>query len=109
MLPGIPQHVRVSAETAKPNVPALAVEISGQEPERRQQFDIRLDPPELGRVEIRLSIDAAGKASAHLSANQPQTLDLLQKDAASLTRALREASLNVVAGRPEFLAAPAKP
>jgi hypothetical protein len=46
-------------------------------------------------VEVRLSIDAAGKASAHLSADQPQTLDLLQKDASSLTRALRDAGLNV--------------
>jgi flagellar hook-length control protein FliK len=54
-----------------------------------------LDPPELGRVEVRLSIDATGKASAHLSADQPQTLSLLQKDAPILTRALREAGLDV--------------
>ena len=60
-----------------------------------KQFDIRLDPPELGRVEVRLSIDATGKASAHLSADQPQTLDLLQKDAPALTRALRDAGLDV--------------
>ena len=72
-----------------------------------KQFDIRLDPPELGRVEVRLSIDATGKASAHLSADQPQTLDLLQKDAPALTRALRDAGPGRVAGRPEFLAAPA--
>ena len=90
-----PQHVQVSAEPAKPNMPALAVEIAAKSQSGAKQFDIRLDPPELGRVEIRLSIDAAGKASAHLSADQPQTLDLLQKDAASLTRALREAGLNV--------------
>jgi flagellar hook-length control protein FliK len=95
VLPGIPQHVQVSAESAKPNMPALAVEIAAKSQSGAKQFDIRLDPPELGRVEIRLSIDAAGKASAHLSADQPQTLDLLQKDAASLTRALREAGLNV--------------
>jgi chemotaxis protein MotD len=91
--PGVPQHVEVS--TGKPNMPALAVEIAAKSQSGAKQFDIRLDPPELGRVEIRLSIDAAGKASAHLSADQPQTLDLLQKDAASLTRALREAGLNV--------------
>lgn len=94
-LPGIPQHVQVSAQTAQPNMPALAVEIAAKSQSGAKQFDIRLDPPELGRVEVRLSIDAAGKASAHLSADQPQTLDLLQKDASSLTRALREAGLNV--------------
>jgi flagellar hook-length control protein FliK len=87
-------HVQVSAQ-AEPNLPALAVEIAGRSKAGAKQFDIRLDPPELGRVEVRLSIDATGKASAHLSADQPQTLSLLQKDAPVLTRALREAGLDV--------------
>jgi flagellar hook-length control protein FliK len=88
------QHLHVTAQPT-PNVPALAVEIAAKSQSGAKQFDIRLDPPELGRVEVRLSIDATGKASAHLSADQPQTLDLLQKDAPALTRALREAGLNV--------------
>jgi hypothetical protein len=78
-----------------PNMESLAVDITAKSLGGARQFDIRLDPPELGRVEVRLSIDATGKASAHLSADQPQTLDLLQKDASSLTRALRDAGLNV--------------
>ncbi|MEO8300977.1 MAG: flagellar hook-length control protein FliK, partial [Rhizomicrobium sp.] len=88
------QHVQVS-ERAAPNLPALAVEIVAKSQSGAKQFDIRLDPPELGRVDVRLSIDATGKASAHLSADQPQTLHLLQKDAPMLTRALREAGLDV--------------
>jgi flagellar hook-length control protein FliK len=88
------QHVQVTAQAA-PDVPALAVEIAAKSQSGAKQFDIRLDPPELGRVEVRLSIDATGKASAHLSADQPQTLSLLQKDAPILTRALREAGLDV--------------
>jgi flagellar hook-length control protein FliK len=78
-----------------PNMNGLAVDIAAKSLGGAKQFDIRLDPPELGRVEVRLSIDAAGKASAHLTADQPQTLDLLQKDASTLTRALRDAGLNV--------------
>ncbi len=92
--PAVTQHVQVSAQPT-PNVPALAVEIAAKSQSGAKQFDIRLDPPELGRVEVRLSIDATGKASAHLSADQQQTLDLLQKDAPALTRALREAGLDV--------------
>ncbi len=88
------QHIQVTAQPA-PNLPALAVEIAAKSQSGAKQFDIRLDPPELGRVEVRLSIDPAGKASAHLSADQPQTLALLQKDAPVLTRALREAGLDV--------------
>ena len=71
------------------------MEIAAKSQSGAKQFDIRLDPPELGRVEVRLSIDATGKASAHLSADQPQTLTLLQKDAPVLTRALRDAGLDV--------------
>jgi flagellar hook-length control protein FliK len=97
----VAQHVEVSA-TPKPNIPALAVEISAKSQSGAKQFDIRLDPPELGRVEVRLSIDAAGKASAHLSADQPQTLDLLQKDASILTRALRDAGLDMAQGSLNF-------
>jgi len=92
--PTATQHVQVTAQAA-PNLPALAVEIAAKSQSGAKQFDIRLDPPELGRVEVRLSIDATGKASAHLSADQPQTLALLQKDAPVLTRALREAGLDV--------------
>jgi len=81
--------------SAQPNVPALAIEIAAKSQSGAKQFDIRLDPPELGRVEVRLSIDATGKASAHLSADRPETLTLLQKDSPILTRALREAGLDV--------------
>jgi flagellar hook-length control protein FliK len=88
------QDIQVSAKPA-PNLPALAVEIVARSQSGAKQFDIRLDPPELGRVDIRLSIDATGKASAHLSADQPHTLTLLQNDASVLTRALRDAGLDV--------------
>ena len=88
------QHIQISAQ-ASPDLPSLAVEIAAKSQSGAKQFDIRLDPPELGRVEVRLSIDATGKASAHLSADQPQTLSLLQKDAPILTRALRDAGLDV--------------
>jgi flagellar hook-length control protein FliK len=93
----ITQHIQVTAQPREtvPNMPALAVEIAGKSQSGAKQFDIRLDPPELGRVEVRLAIDATGKASAHLSADQPQTLSLLQKDAHILTRALRDAGLDV--------------
>jgi flagellar hook-length control protein FliK len=92
--PIITQHIQVTAQPL-PNMAALAVTIAAKSQSGARQFDIRLDPPELGRVDVRLSIDATGKTSAHLSADQPQTLDLLQKDASVLTRALRDAGLNV--------------
>jgi flagellar hook-length control protein FliK len=89
------QDTAAPAPHQAPNLESLAVNIAAKSQGGAKQFDIRLDPPELGRVEVRLSIDATGKAEAHLTADQPQTLDLLQKDAPALTRALREAGLDV--------------
>ena len=54
-----------------------------------------MDPPELGRVDVHLSIDDSGKVQAHLTADQPQTLALLQKDSTVLRGALRDAGLNM--------------
>ena len=78
-----------------PNTDGIAVSIAARSLSGAKQFDIRLDPPELGRVEVRLSIDASGKTQAHMTTDQPQTLELLQKDAPNLTRALRDAGLDV--------------
>jgi hypothetical protein len=91
----MPQHVAVHHAEPTPDMPALGIAIAARSLSGARQFDIRLDPPELGHVAVRLSIDAAGKASAHLTADQQQTLDLLQKDSGSLTRALRDAGLDV--------------
>jgi flagellar hook-length control protein FliK len=92
---GVSVHAAPQAPTAQPNLHSLAVDIAARSQNGARQFDIRLDPPELGRVEVRLSIDATGKAEAHMTADQPQTLHLLQKDAQTLTRALRDAGLDV--------------
>ncbi|HEU0162530.1 MAG TPA: flagellar hook-length control protein FliK [Rhizomicrobium sp.] len=90
------QHVQVTAQDeAAPDLPRLAVDITARSQGGAKQFDIRLDPPELGRVEVRLSIDHDGKTSAHLTAEQPRTLDLLQRDSMLLARALRDAGLDV--------------
>ena len=60
-----------------------------------RHFDIRLDPPDLGRVQVHLSVDDSGKAQAHLVVDKPQTLELLQRDAANLNRTLTDAGLNL--------------
>jgi chemotaxis protein MotD len=94
----VSQHVQVGPQdssSADNTLSALAMAIAVKSQSGNKQFDIRLDPPELGRVEVRLSIDSSGKAQASLSADQPRTLDLLKTDAPALTRALRDAGLNV--------------
>jgi flagellar hook-length control protein FliK len=88
-------QVQVAPQTPTPDVNSLAVDIAARSQSGAKEFQIRLDPPELGRVDVRLSIDATGKAEAHLTADHPQALSLLQKDSSSLTQALRDAGLDV--------------
>jgi flagellar hook-length control protein FliK len=80
---------------ALPNVHALAVSMASQSQSGTRQFDIRLDPPELGRVDVRLTVDSAGKAQAHLAVDKPQTLELLQRDSGTLARALRDSGVQL--------------
>lgn len=88
-------EITSAAADPVPDLNGFAVSIAARSLSGAKQFEIRLDPPELGRVDVRLSIDAAGKAVAHMATDQPQTLDLLRKDAPALTQALRDAGLDV--------------
>lgn len=59
------------------------------------RFEIRLDPKELGRIDVNLDIDKeTGTVSAHLVVDRPETLALLQRDAGNLQQALSQAGLD---------------
>lgn len=73
----------------------LGLTIAARSSEGNHQFDIRLDPPDLGRVHVHLTVDDEGQATANLVVDKQQTLDLLQKDSSSLNRALQDAGLNL--------------
>jgi hypothetical protein len=95
--PVVAASLQVAPQTAQmaaqPDIAALAVQIAAKSDEGTKHFDIRIDPPELGRVEVKLTIDDAGHAQAHLSVEKPQTLDLLQNDRNNLERALRDSGI----------------
>ena len=103
-LPSQPQDA--SQASAAPTAPAplaaqppavplagVAVQIAGMALAGKNRFDIRLDPPELGRIEVRLDVDRNGNTSARLIADRADTLDLLRRDASGLERALQDAGL----------------
>jgi hypothetical protein len=46
-------------------------------------------------VQVHLSMDDNGRAQASLVVDKPQTLELLQRDASSLNRALTDAGLDL--------------
>ena len=84
-----------AAATPEPAVPlaGLAVAIAGRAQAGSSQFDIRLDPPELGRIDVRLDVDGSGQVRTHVTADRADTLQLLQSQQPQLERALEQAGL----------------
>jgi flagellar hook-length control protein FliK len=72
----------------------VAVTIATQAQSGKSRFEIRLDPPDLGRIDVQLSVDSGGNVSSRIVAERPETLDLLRRDAPQLERALQNAGLN---------------
>lgn len=76
--------------------PALAAHIFRNFHQGLRQFEIRMDPPELGRVEVKLQVNSNdNRVHAVLSAERPETLADLQRSARELERALADAGLDL--------------
>ena len=58
-----------------------------------QSITLQLDPPDLGRVEVKLEFGHDKAVKAHLVVEKPETLMLLQRDANALERALQDSGL----------------
>jgi flagellar hook-length control protein FliK len=81
-----------SMEPAVP-IAGLAVEIAARAQSGQNRFEIRLDPPELGRIDVRLDIDSSGQVTSRLVVERADTLEHLRRDSAGLERALQDAGL----------------
>ena len=84
--------MRGPAESSSP-IAGLALEIAARAQAGHTRFEIRLDPPELGRVDVRLDVDRHGQVTSRLVVERAETLDLLRRDAPELERALQQAGL----------------
>jgi chemotaxis protein MotD len=92
-------HASQGADASNPLASApvplesLAVEIATRAQGGNNRFEIRLDPPELGRIDVRLDIDRSGNVTSRLVVEKAETLDVLRRDAHQLERALQDAGL----------------
>jgi flagellar hook-length control protein FliK len=90
------------AQAAAVPLAGLAVEIAAQARAGKHHFAIRLDPPELGRIDVRLDVDRDGNVNSRLIVERADTLDLLKRDASQLERALQQAGLKTSDNALEF-------
>jgi hypothetical protein len=109
-----PQSNSTSALTSTSNLTAtsaaggtvplsgVAVEIAANIKSGKSSFEIRLDPADLGRIDVRVQIDQNGQVTSHLTVEKPETLSMLRQDAPQLQQALSDAGLKTDSGGLQF-------
>jgi chemotaxis protein MotD len=91
--PAAPNPTQTPAAAIVVPIEGLAVEIAARAHGGQHRFEVRLDPPDLGRIDVRLHVDRHGQVTSHLVVDRIDTLDLLRRDAADLERSLQQAGL----------------
>lgn len=71
----------------------MGVEIARQVKAGKEEVLVRLDPAEMGRIDVRLSFDRDGTLRAVMAADSPAALDMLRREAGDLSRALTDAGV----------------
>lgn len=97
---------RVGAQAAAPSaavpVHQLAVTIAARTNAGNTRFDIRLDPAELGRIDVTMTLDREGRAKARIVVEKQETYELLRQDQRNLEKALGQAGAKIGDGSVEF-------
>jgi flagellar hook-length control protein FliK len=100
--PSIPVTANAAVATGRSEaavtVADVAVTIAAHAQSGKSRFEIRLDPAELGRIDVQLNVDSRGNVSSRLIVERQDTLNLLVRDAPQLQRALQDAGLNTAGG-----------
>lgn len=81
---------------------SLGVEIARKVDAGEDMLRVRLNPAELGRVEVTLAFDDKGHVQATMRAESQHTLNLLRQEAPDLGRALDQAGIRTDAGSFRF-------
>ena len=96
------------SDSAAPRAPAnpaasqVAIHISRAVQDGQDRFTVNLKPAHLGRITVNLELGHDHRVIAVISADRPDTLDLLQRDARTLERALQDAGLKTDSGSLSF-------
>ena len=80
-----------SAQTTQ----TIALQIHRNAQTQVDTFRMQLHPTDLGQLEVRLKFSKDGTMKAHLVADKPETLALLQKDSAQLQKMLEQSGIQL--------------
>lgn len=93
-----PLFTSTTATSAHPSVQAVAVligKVASGSDKAKQELSVQLDPPELGRMQVQLSMEKDGVMKVHLTTERQETLSLFQRDAHALKSMLDSAGIQV--------------
>ena len=88
---GFAGHLKGNAET----VQHFSQQLSRAAALGKDRISLQLNPSELGRVDVKLEFAQDQSMRAVITADRPETLDLLQRDARALERALQDAGVKL--------------
>lgn len=92
------QSAQQAAARQAPQQPVhdqVAIQIRRAVSTGQDRIQIRLNPVDLGRIEVEMTMAQDGQLQAVIKAEKPDTLDLLMRDARHLERALADAGLKL--------------
>lgn len=81
--------------TRAPAATQVAREIVRRFDGESTRFELRLDPPELGRIEVRLEVSRDNRVTAVIASDNPQALTELARHARELEQQLQSAGLEL--------------
>ncbi len=89
-------------QPSQPVADQVAVQIKTALRDGSSSITIQLDPVELGKLDIKLHVASDGRTQVVITADNKETLALLQKDSSGLERALSDAGLKADSGSLSF-------
>ncbi|HYB11446.1 MAG TPA: flagellar hook-length control protein FliK [Alphaproteobacteria bacterium] len=92
----------IATSAAPPAVEQVAMHIAKAASDGVNHIQIQLSPQNLGGIEVHLDVGHDGHVLAAVSADRPDTLNLLRHDAQGLEQALKNAGLRADAGGLSF-------
>ncbi|MEL6507120.1 MAG: flagellar hook-length control protein FliK [Pseudomonadota bacterium] len=96
-----------SATRHAPNAPSDFAQIVARHVGRGEtRFDVRLDPPELGRIDVRYHAQEGDQAHLTLTFEEETTRDLFRRDSETLRAFLTEHDIDVASDQLQFDLAP---
>jgi len=72
----------------------VAMQIAKAVQNGTDRISIRLNPAELGRIDIKLDVSQGGQVVATITVDRPETLEMLKADSRALEQALSDAGLD---------------